>query len=39
VRVGETDTDYFFQLKGDAISASRHRYRRFLQGSVAVEFS
>ena len=38
VRTAESDLDYFYQLDGKAIAASRERYRRFLDGSVSVVF-
>ncbi|MFB0934324.1 MAG: hypothetical protein QMB52_01005 [Propionivibrio sp.] len=38
VRTAESDLDYFYQLDGKAIAASRARYRRFLEGSVSVVF-
>ena len=38
VRTAESDLDYFYQLDGKAIAASRERYRRFLEGSVSVVF-
>lgn len=37
-RVAETDDDYFYNLDAFAIQASRNRYKRFLSGSVSVEF-
>lgn len=37
-RVSETYLDYLYQLDGDAISGSRNRYQRYLDGSVSVEF-
>ena len=37
-RTVATELDYFYQLDGDAIAASRQRYQRFLDGSVLVEF-
>ena len=38
VRTAESDLDYFYQLDGKAIAASRARYWRFLEGSVSVVF-
>lgn len=38
VRTAESELDYFYRLDFRAIEASRHRYRRFLDGSVKVEF-
>lgn len=38
VRTAESDLDYFYQLDGKAIAASRERYRRFPDGSVSVVF-
>ncbi|GAB1233420.1 hypothetical protein UT4_18870 [Ferrigenium sp. UT4] len=37
-RVAETAEDYLYRLDGEAIQVSRHRYRRFLDGNVQVEF-
>lgn len=37
-RTKETALDYFYTLSGEAISASRKRYERFLEGSVEVKF-
>ncbi len=37
-RTAETKLDYFYILDNEAIAASRERYRRFLEGSVAVVF-
>ncbi len=36
VRTAETETDYLYRIEGSAISNSRIRYRRFLEGSVTV---
>lgn len=36
VRSAESELDFFYQLNGTAIAASRERYRRFLKGSVSV---
>lgn len=38
VRIDESDLDYFYCLDGKAIAAARARYRRFLEGSVAVNW-
>ena len=38
IRTAESDLDYFYQLDGKAIAASRERYRRFLDGRVSVVF-
>lgn len=37
-RIAETELDYFYQLDDKAITASRQRYQRFLDGSVKVKF-
>lgn len=37
-RVSENDIDYFYVLDNKAIEFSRKHYRRFLEGSVKVEF-
>jgi RimJ/RimL family protein N-acetyltransferase len=36
VRTAQSNLDYFYRLDGEAIAASRERYRRFLEGSVSV---
>lgn len=37
-RVAENEIDYFYKLGLKAIDVSRNRYKRFLEGSVEVEF-
>lgn len=37
-RTAETEIDYLYEIGGEAIFASRQRYRRFLEGSVSVVF-
>jgi hypothetical protein len=36
-RVAETALDYEYQISPEAISASRHHYRRFLADTVQVQ--
>lgn len=36
VRVSETELEYHYQIEAAAITASRSRYQRFLEGSVSV---
>lgn len=36
VRTSETDLEYYYKIEAAAIASSRNRYRRFLEGSVAV---
>lgn len=36
VRTAESDLDYFYQLDGKAIAASRERYQCFREGSISV---
>jgi RimJ/RimL family protein N-acetyltransferase len=36
-RVAETALDYYYQIKSEAISASRYHYRRFLADTVQVQ--
>jgi len=38
VRTVETDLDYHYRIEAPAITASRARYRRFLEGSVKVDY-
>lgn len=37
-RVAESDLDYWYRLDGQAIAASRQRYRKFLDAAVNVRF-
>lgn len=37
-RIAETELDYLYRIPHEAIASSRHRYRRFLDGSVCVHF-
>ncbi len=37
-RTEETELDYLYRISNESITASRHRYKRFLEDSVSVSF-
>lgn len=38
-RIAGTEFDYFYRIDNEAIASSRQRYRRFLDGTVIVDFN